>query len=100
MDKVRMKNIENTAEVDLINQYYEKGKELEMAGDMVEAVKWYRKAAEQGDEVGQFALGCCYMLGYGVEQDDEEAARWFGEASRDGILASELGHKILIHQKK
>src|SRR5690349_13316307 len=37
------------------------------------AVEWYRKAAEQGDTLGQFGLGRAYFLGQGVEPDDIEA---------------------------
>ena len=37
--------------------------------DVAEAVKWYRKAAEQGDKDAQHNLGVCYEYGEGVEQD-------------------------------
>lgn len=41
--------------------------------DYAEAVKWYRKAAEQGDSLGQLGLGECYDFGHGVEKDYAEA---------------------------
>ena len=34
--------------------------------DKSEAVSWYRKAAEQGDESAQTKLGMMYKNGYGV----------------------------------
>ena len=42
----------------------------------VEAVKWYRKAAEQGHSHGQIALGYMYMLGEGVPKDVIRAYMW------------------------
>ena len=35
------------------------------AKDDVESMKWYRKAAEQGDPKGQFILGAMYAVGMG-----------------------------------
>ncbi len=37
--------------------------------DLVEAVTWYRKAAEQGHAEAQFNLGVCYFNGKGVVKD-------------------------------
>ena len=42
-----------------------------------EAVKWYRRAANQGLQLAQFALGGCYEFGYGVPIDNVEAYKWF-----------------------
>jgi TPR repeat protein len=49
-----------------------------------EAVRWYRKSAEQCLPNGQFRLGACYQLGKGVAQDYLEAARLFSLAARRG----------------
>ena len=49
-----------------------------------EAVKWYRKAAEQGDADAQFNLGACYFLGNGVEKNDSEAVKWWRRAAEQG----------------
>ena len=46
-----------------------------------QAVKWYRKAAEQGNADAQKALGRMYENGKGVKQDDREAAKWFRKAA-------------------
>ena len=37
--------------------------------DYAEAVKWWRKAAEQGNADAQLRLGHCYRNGHGVPQD-------------------------------
>jgi hypothetical protein len=47
----------------------------------VEAVKWYRKAAEQGHAESQLLLGTMYFTGQGVAQDYVTAHMWFNLAS-------------------
>jgi serine protease Do len=42
----------------------------------VEAVKWYRKAAEQNYAPAQFMLGLCYAQGRGVAKDYVESYKW------------------------
>ena len=49
--------------------------------DDAEAVKWYRKAAEQNDAYAQSNLGFCYDNGLGVRKNDAEAVKWFREAA-------------------
>ena len=44
--------------------------------DEVEAVRWFRLAAEQGNAEAQLYLGVMYSNGRGVPQDDAEAVRW------------------------
>ncbi|MDR2642017.1 MAG: hypothetical protein LBC74_04410 [Planctomycetaceae bacterium] len=52
--------------------------------DSKEAVKWYRKAAEQNYAEAQFNLGRCYYYGDGVEQDSKEAIKWWRKAAEQG----------------
>ncbi len=59
------------------NEYYEKK-------DYAEAVKWYRKAAEQGDKDAQNSLGYMYKYGYGITQDYAEAVKWYRKATEQG----------------
>ena len=49
-----------------------------------EAVKWYRKAAEQGHAGAQNNLGVCYENGYGVTKDYYEAVKWYRKAAEQG----------------
>ena len=51
------------------------------AANDVEAVKWFRKAAEQNDPAAQSNLGVCYANGQGVEKDDAEAVKFYREAA-------------------
>src|SRR5580692_4541515 len=52
-----------------------------VAKDEVEAVKWYRKAADQSNDVAQFRLGECYHQGKGVARDFVEAVKWYRKAA-------------------
>ena len=48
-----------------------------MAQNKEEAVKWYRKAAEQGDADAQNSLGYYYERGEGVAKDLGKAIEWY-----------------------
>jgi TPR repeat protein len=50
-----------------------------------EAVRWLRKAADQGMALAQFGLGLEYGKGLGIGHDDAEAARWYRKAADQGI---------------
>ena len=49
-----------------------------------EAVRWFRKAAAQGDAEGQFHLGLMYCEGMGVARDVRQAIRWYLKAADQG----------------
>jgi hypothetical protein len=55
-----------------------------VAQDYVEAIKWYRKAADKGFEPACFNLGLKYDNGQGVAQDFTEAVRWYRKAAYQG----------------
>ena len=63
--------------------------------DLEEAVKWYRKAAEQGNSRAQYELGYCYIKGKGVAQDRNEAIKWYRKAAAQGNASAELRLKEL-----
>ncbi len=52
--------------------------------DDVEAVKWFRKAAEQGEAPAQWNLGVMYTFGKGVPEDYVEACAWLSIAATNG----------------
>jgi len=52
--------------------------------DYVEAAKWFRKAAAQGEVIAQSILGRKYEIGEGVTQDSVEAAKWYRMAANQG----------------
>jgi TPR repeat protein len=51
----------------------------------LEAIRWYRLAAEQGYAEAQASLALMYFSGSGVEEDHAEAVKWYR-------LAAEQGH--------
>ncbi len=53
-------------------------------GKSDEAVKWYRRAAEQGNARAQFLLGVLAKAGNGVPEDDREAMKWYKLAAEQG----------------
>ena len=55
-----------------------------MPQDDTEAVKWFRRAADQRDTDAQYNLGNMYREGEGVPQDDTEAVKWYRCAADQG----------------
>ena len=47
-------------------------------------MKWFRKAAGQGDAEGQYNLGVRYLLGEGVAKDATEGVKWMSKAAEQG----------------
>ncbi|MBR4182103.1 MAG: sel1 repeat family protein, partial [Candidatus Methanomethylophilaceae archaeon] len=58
------------------------GRGVEQSYD--EALKWYRKGAENGNSYAQTNLGHLYSQGLGVEKSDEEAFGWYLKAAEQG----------------
>lgn len=52
--------------------------------DFTEALRWYRRAADQGNAEAQWRLGRLYSDGKGASQDLPEAAKWFRQAALRG----------------
>jgi hypothetical protein len=52
--------------------------------DDAEAVRWYRKAAEQGIAEYMTRLASMYLLDWGVPQDDVKAHMWYDLAAAAG----------------
>jgi hypothetical protein len=62
---------------------YEQGDGIKQ--DLKEALKWYRKAADQGFDQAQFRLGLMYYNGRGVKQNRTEAFKWIVKAAEQGL---------------
>ena len=65
-----------------LGRCYCEGKDVHQ--DYSEAVKWFRKSAEQDNAHGQNALGLCYNNGWGVVQDYAEAFKWLRKSAEQG----------------
>jgi hypothetical protein len=55
-----------------------------VAKDEIEAVKWYRQAAEKNVADAQYNLGVCQLKGLGVAKDEVEGYKWVLLAARQG----------------
>ena len=65
--------------------------------DDAEAVKWYRKAADQGYALAQTNLGIMYDDGRGVPQDYVQAHMWFNlavAAAGNSAMARDIAAKM------
>ena len=76
--------LESTAEDD-----FARGEKAYDEQNYEEAVKWYRKAAEQGLAEAQNSLGDCYYNGDGVSEDEEEAVKWYRKAAEQGLAEAQ-----------
>lgn len=61
-----------------------------LAKNPEEALKWYRKAAEQGDKEAQYKLSGIYSEGTGTAKDKAEGLRWHLKAAEQGHLLAQL----------
>jgi len=66
--------------------------------DDVEAVRWYRLAAEQGHSSAQLNLGSAYNLGRGVPEDHVLAYMWANLSAAHGNEYAE-GNKNIVEQQ-
>ena len=71
-----------------------------VAKDEVEAVKWYRKAAEQNYADAQAYLGACYLYGQGVVKDEAEAVKWFRKAAEQNCPSSSKFRSLLCQRPR
>ena len=66
------------------------------ARNLANAVKWYRKAAEQGYAKAQASLGVRYARGEGVAEDRVQALFWTILAARQGLARAVEGRAKLV----
>ena len=80
----------------LLGSMYDQGEGI--PENDAEAVKWYRKAAEQGDAIAQFSLSYMYDLGEGIPENDAEAVKWIRKAAEQNLVAAQffLGAKYFL----
>lgn len=95
--KLRATNGEAIAQYKL-GRRYEKGEGVEES--MVEALSWYRKAAEQKHPEAALAAGYCYKRGLGTKKNQAEAVKWYRVAADAGnsFGESNLGFAYLRGQ--
>ena len=75
---------------------FQSGLEAYRAGDYETAFQELVVEAEKGNAEAQYYIGHMHWMGYGVEQNDKEAVKWFKEAARRG---NKLAKTFLRTQK-
>ncbi len=63
--------------------------------DNVEALSWFRRAAEQGKAGAQYNLGVMYASGEDVPQDYVEALAWYRRAAEQGHASAQFGLGVM-----
>ncbi|WP_342351505.1 tetratricopeptide repeat protein, partial [Neisseria dumasiana] len=63
-----------------------------------EAVKWFCKAAKQGEVMAQRNLGLMYAAGKGVPQDNGKAMQWFRKAALQNDAVSQLNLGVMYQK--
>ena len=78
----------------------EKGFDAYGKGDYVEAVKWFRLSADQGNAEAQYYLAFMYDNGKGVTQDFKEAVKWHRLSAEQGNANAQtsLGFMYVLGQ--
>lgn len=71
--------------------YFAQGVEV----NFTEALKWYRRSADQGYSPAQSMLGQMYENGEGVEKDIPTAIMWYKKAAADGLKSAKEALKRL-----
>ena len=67
--------------------------------DYSQAVEWWQKAAENGDQHALYCLGICYLSGRGAVRNFSEAKRCFEEAAKQNHKPSDTALEILNSYK-
>lgn len=67
-------------------------------GDYPAALKWYRKAAEQGHASAQINLGAMYAEGLGAARNLHEALNWFHKAAEQNSASAQFNLGVLYEQ--
>ena len=62
-------------------------------------MKWYRKAADQGNASAQFNIGFLYEDGFNVAKDYKEALRWYRKAADQGYADAQCSIGVLYEME-
>jgi uncharacterized protein len=68
----------------VLGMFYDRGAEG-VEKNYVEAAKWFKRAAEQGDASGQYRFSRMLMLGRGIERNFKDGCKWCKLAAEQGV---------------
>ncbi|MBL4658853.1 MAG: SEL1-like repeat protein, partial [Alcanivoracaceae bacterium] len=78
-------------------EYYTKGKAAYDLNDYINAVYWYRKAAEKGYSQAQFNLAYMYFSGKKITKNHAEAAQWFLKAAKQNNVKAQYNLGVIYN---
>lgn len=62
--------------------------------DEAKKIEFYKKGAafaDQGSAAAQHCRGVCYLMGYGVDENEKESVKWFQKAAEQGLAPAQHG---------
>lgn len=68
---------------------YKKGSDYYLKDNYTEALRWYRKSADQGYDEAYMMLGHMYKSGHGVSKNETEAVNYYRKAAEKGYLPAQ-----------
>jgi TPR repeat protein len=82
----------------MLGYVYETG--LSVPKDPAVAMQWYRKSADQDNQLAEWLLGRLYYTGNGTDQNLDEASKWFEKSASHGDpIAEYLLGKVDLDRK-
>lgn len=69
---------------DTPEEMYQRGNTFSQKGNIKKAIRWYRKAAEQGHAEAQVNMVFYSIQGIGVDRDTIQAVEWYQKAAEKG----------------
>jgi TPR repeat protein len=79
---------------------FKEGVDAVRRGDFKVALQEIKPLAERGHLKAQFYLGVMYANGYGVEQDDTEAVKWYARAAEQNDARAQYSLGIMYAEGK
>lgn len=84
-----------------IHDFYKIGIEYYEKAHFEEAYKWFDFVAEQSNDArAQNKLGNMYYSGKGVGQDNQEAAKWYKKAAKQGYAKAQFILALMYEKGK
>lgn len=69
-------------------------------GDYEKSLALWKEQAKNNDAVAQNYIGIQYFLGLGVEQDYQEAKKWYESAAKNGLVDAQFNLGLMYDSNK
>ena len=81
-------------------QTYNTDSKNNSSGAIIRITNWYQEAAERGDNIAQYNLGCLYEKGEGTEKNLEKAFYWYQKATENGYINAQCNLAEIYYNDK